>query len=269
MPLVFSSTSLPDLLLCPPAVPTRKESCAFNPTGCDGCEDEFPLFADSGEDLEDLHLRRTRSAQQMELLNTQTVVERRLAYSRDSSPERPYSRVPVIKLDRGQLDDRRTSLPSTGRDQYWKRACDACPLCTDRCAWKECLRCAIKLQHVHSGKDILGEQQLKEYSICEVVRHRSSDSLWVCANNHVYDATPVLAWHPGGVKLLLKKVGYDATADYNFHSIKARSKVWEPLLIGSVVPCPGCPTYVPPPRRPSWWRTMFFARREESGCKMM
>eukprot|EP01055_Gregarina_sp_Pseudo9_P001599 Gregarina_sp_Pseudo_9__1598@NODE_2076_length_1167_cov_5_617908_g1917_i0_p2_GENE_NODE_2076_length_1167_cov_5_617908_g1917_i0NODE_2076_length_1167_cov_5_617908_g1917_i0_p2_ORF_typecomplete_len121_score24_64Cytb5/PF00173_28/3_3e14_NODE_2076_length_1167_cov_5_617908_g1917_i0188550 len=111
---------------------------------------------------------------------------------------------------------------------------------------------------------------LPEYSICEVVRHRSSDSLWVCANHKVYDATPILAWHPGGVKLLLKKVGYDATADYNFHSNTARAKVWEPLLIGRVRPCQGCPTYVPPPTQPNWWaRTLLSKREPQSRCSIM
>lgn len=133
--------------------------------------------------------------------------------------------------------------------------CDACTHCTDKCSLDNCLKCQIKLQNIEPSVLCGGTRRL--FSICEVKRHNNSDSLWVCANNCVYDATPIIAWHPGGVKLLLKKVGFDCTPDFNFHSDRAKTNVWAPLKVGTVEPCAlGTPQYLPPPRKSSMCRVM-------------
>ncbi|KAI0268354.1 FMN-dependent dehydrogenase-domain-containing protein [Gloeopeniophorella convolvens] len=48
-------------------------------------------------------------------------------------------------------------------------------------------------------------------SYAELQRHASRSSLWVLINGFVYDATALLASHPGGIGPLLKHAGKDAT----------------------------------------------------------
>ncbi|KAI0944783.1 hypothetical protein AcV7_001493 [Taiwanofungus camphoratus] len=45
----------------------------------------------------------------------------------------------------------------------------------------------------------------------EVQKHNTRESCWVIINDQVYDATSVLAWHPGGAAVILKNSGKDAT----------------------------------------------------------
>ena len=51
----------------------------------------------------------------------------------------------------------------------------------------------------------------KYISYDEVQKHNSPESCWVIINGQVYDATSVLAWHPGGAAVILKNAGKDAT----------------------------------------------------------
>ncbi|GAA6012611.1 hypothetical protein JCM11491_005453 [Sporobolomyces phaffii] len=48
----------------------------------------------------------------------------------------------------------------------------------------------------------------------EVEKHASSDSLWVIVNGNAYDLTEFAPEHPGGMKILLKYAGKDATEAY-------------------------------------------------------
>lgn len=126
------------------------------------------------------------------------------------------------------------------------RFCDACPHCTDKCNKPKCNKCRIKLQNLPVRSNF-PSTNLPTWSICEVKRHSSEKSLWICANNKVYDATPIIKWHPGGMKTLGKRTGFDCTRDFNFHSTTAKTQVWKPLHIGNVTPCyKGTPTYLPP-----------------------
>eukprot|EP01056_Protomagalhaensia_sp_Gyna25_P000861 Protomagalhaensia_sp_Gyna_25__860@NODE_1415_length_1858_cov_109_268279_g1141_i0_p1_GENE_NODE_1415_length_1858_cov_109_268279_g1141_i0NODE_1415_length_1858_cov_109_268279_g1141_i0_p1_ORF_typecomplete_len274_score32_21Cytb5/PF00173_28/7_6e14_NODE_1415_length_1858_cov_109_268279_g1141_i010241845 len=179
----------------------------------------------------------------------------------------------VIKLLSTQLVERQPAqtelelpLPShRSSSQQPSAKCDACPMCSDRCQADNCRRCNIKLQKVDADrKASRRRKELPTYSICEVKRHNSADSLWVCANNMVYDATPILAWHPGGLKPILKKVGYDATPDFNFHTPQAQRRVWEPLAVGYVSPCPNTPTYIAPDK-PAWYTTLLAERQPGDG----
>eukprot|EP01053_Blabericola_migrator_P005752 Blabericola_migrator_1__5751@NODE_2912_length_2213_cov_103_208295_g1827_i0_p1_GENE_NODE_2912_length_2213_cov_103_208295_g1827_i0NODE_2912_length_2213_cov_103_208295_g1827_i0_p1_ORF_typecomplete_len244_score21_17Cytb5/PF00173_28/8_1e13_NODE_2912_length_2213_cov_103_208295_g1827_i012161947 len=236
---------------CPPAQGARNR-CAYNPEGCGACA----ACTTDILDVEDavVTLRRAGTA----------------GSDGRVSREGSCSLKEVIKLEKGQLielpKEEGPRLPSA----RWKTGCNACPYCTDRCDLDDCVRCAIKLQNVKKTAKPRELGGLPEYSICEVVRHNNSESLWVCANNLAYDATPILAWHPGGMKPIMKKIGYDATADFNFHSQTAKSKVWEPLVVGRVRPCKGCPTYVPP-EQPSWLSRTLLSQRQSNptGCSVM
>lgn len=53
----------------------------------------------------------------------------------------------------------------------------------------------------------------KTFSLEEVAKHNSAESLWVVINNNVHDVTAFRLMHPGGAELLLQVAGRDATDD--------------------------------------------------------
>ena len=52
---------------------------------------------------------------------------------------------------------------------------------------------------------------MEKYSLEEVRRHKSKDSLWVAHKGKVYDVTSFLDRHPGGGDVLMEKGGVDVT----------------------------------------------------------
>lgn len=52
----------------------------------------------------------------------------------------------------------------------------------------------------------------------EVQKHNTRESCWVIIDGQVYDATSVLAWHPGGAAVILKNAGKDATYVHSLYS---------------------------------------------------
>ncbi|KWU47086.1 hypothetical protein RHOSPDRAFT_28145 [Rhodotorula sp. JG-1b] len=49
----------------------------------------------------------------------------------------------------------------------------------------------------------------------DVAAHNSADSLWMIIHGKVYDLTDFAPSHPGGIKILLKYAGKDATEEYD------------------------------------------------------
>jgi len=89
-------------------------------------------------------------------------------------------------------------------------------------------------------------RELKEYSLEEVARHDKPDDCWIIINNKVYDVTPFVSQHPGGVAVL-RNVGKDSTEGFDkigAHKKKAKpedelskAQNWMPtFLIGTVRP---------------------------------
>ncbi|KAL7574334.1 hypothetical protein ACA910_008440 [Epithemia clementina (nom. ined.)] len=81
---------------------------------------------------------------------------------------------------------------------------------------------------------------LPTFTICQVQQHSTAESAWIVAGRDIYNVTPYLHHHPGGVTALLKRAGgvYDCTQDLLFHT-KAGQKVWQQYKIGRLVDCPG------------------------------
>lgn len=48
----------------------------------------------------------------------------------------------------------------------------------------------------------------------EVAKHNSAESCWVIVHGRAYDVTEFLPEHPGGMKIILKYAGKDATEEY-------------------------------------------------------
>ena len=58
------------------------------------------------------------------------------------------------------------------------------------------------------------------YTLEEVKRHRTKESLWVIQGSDIYDVTDFAGRHPGGMEIILQHGGQDVTAvmqDYRFH----------------------------------------------------
>ena len=54
--------------------------------------------------------------------------------------------------------------------------------------------------------------ELKEYTMDEVSKHNTAESLWIVADGNVYDVTKFLHHHPAGKEPLLNNGGKDISA---------------------------------------------------------
>uniref|UniRef100_A0A0K0E292 Cytochrome b5 heme-binding domain-containing protein n=1 Tax=Strongyloides stercoralis TaxID=6248 RepID=A0A0K0E292_STRER len=79
------------------------------------------------------------------------------------------------------------------------------------------------------------EEGLKYFTRNEVSDHSSVDDIWMIIHDNVYDLTPFLEHHPGGMDILLEYAGMDATLYFENkgHSISAW-KMLEAYKIGKL-----------------------------------
>ncbi|XP_026477648.1 cytochrome b5-like [Ctenocephalides felis] len=76
---------------------------------------------------------------------------------------------------------------------------------------------------------------LKSYTIDEVKKHNTAESLWIAIHNKVYDVTAYKEEHPGGPEILLDNAGTDGTKEFDDigHSPDAK-KIMQKYLIGTL-----------------------------------
>lgn len=73
------------------------------------------------------------------------------------------------------------------------------------------------------------------YSMQDVTKHNSAESAWIIVHGHVYDCTPFLKNHPGGVDSILINAGSDCTEEFDaIHSDKAKGLL-ENYRIGELI----------------------------------
>jgi cytochrome b involved in lipid metabolism len=53
-----------------------------------------------------------------------------------------------------------------------------------------------------------------EYTLEELSKHNTTESLWMCVDNNIYDVTEFVEKHPGGKKPILNYSGTDASAKF-------------------------------------------------------
>jgi len=118
--------------------------------------------------------------------------------------------------------------------------CDACPCCMDVCDnYRNCHQCSMKGFKAQCRPSHLSSPaQMQQFTMCQVRRHDSVDSLWLVAGGKVYDVTSYIDRHPGGRYGLLKYGGgrKDVTRDLQFHS-KQGQRLWRTFHIGFVQEC--------------------------------
>jgi hypothetical protein len=54
----------------------------------------------------------------------------------------------------------------------------------------------------------------KSYTLAEIAAHNTSSNCWTAINFKVYDLTPFVTKHPGGVQNITKLCGIDGTAKF-------------------------------------------------------
>jgi hypothetical protein len=80
--------------------------------------------------------------------------------------------------------------------------------------------------------------KLPEYTLLDVARHHD-DTLWLAIEGFVYDVSPFLTKHPGGVAILQAYAGQDVSEVFwgqTVHRSQAVSAILERLLIGRLRP---------------------------------
>ena len=71
------------------------------------------------------------------------------------------------------------------------------------------------------------EQKITFFTLEEVSKHNTADSLWVVFDGSVYDATEFHKKHPGGPHALLHVAGQDVTARVN--AVPTHQKYWNSI----------------------------------------
>jgi len=66
------------------------------------------------------------------------------------------------------------------------------------------------------GRELAGvEGPMQAYSEAQVAQHNTQEDAWMAVHGKVYNITPYLRFHPGGLTELMRGAGMDATHLYN------------------------------------------------------
>jgi cytochrome b involved in lipid metabolism len=55
---------------------------------------------------------------------------------------------------------------------------------------------------------------MKTYTLADVAKHKTENDCWTAVNGNVYDLTPFVHSHPGGVANITKVCGIDGTSQF-------------------------------------------------------
>ncbi|KAI5967039.1 hypothetical protein KGF57_000467 [Candida theae] len=70
----------------------------------------------------------------------------------------------------------------------------------------------------------------------ELKKHKSRSDCWTCINGKVFNITPYINFHPGGVEEIMKCAGRDGTSLFNkYHSWVNADRMLENCIIGVYV----------------------------------
>ncbi|KAK1401148.1 Reduced lateral root formation [Heracleum sosnowskyi] len=93
----------------------------------------------------------------------------------------------------------------------------------------------LKITRTHPDlAGLKGQSNKRLISLKEVKLHKTEeDSMWTVLNGRVYNITPYMKFHPGGVDFLMKAVGKDCTALFNkYHAWVNADFMLEKCLVG-------------------------------------
>lgn len=94
----------------------------------------------------------------------------------------------------------------------------------------------IRLTSAHADLSGTGGK-MPEVTPEELAKHSTRTDCWICLDRQVYNVTPYLDFHPGGVDQLLKGAGKDATDLFNsIHSWVNYGGMLKKCYVGKLKP---------------------------------
>ncbi|KAF5469743.1 hypothetical protein F2P56_010307 [Juglans regia] len=94
----------------------------------------------------------------------------------------------------------------------------------------------LKLTRTHPDlAGLNGQSNKRLISMNEVRQHREEGSMWTVLKGRVYNISPYMRFHPGGVDMLMKAVGKDCTSLFNkYHAWVNAEFLLEKCLVGTL-----------------------------------
>ncbi|KAJ6299417.1 hypothetical protein OIU76_020391 [Salix suchowensis] len=94
----------------------------------------------------------------------------------------------------------------------------------------------FKLTRTHPDlAGLKGQSNKRLISMDEVKQHQTEGSMWTVLKGRVYNLSPYLNFHPGGVDILMKAVGKDCTSLFNkYHAWVNAEFLLEKCLVGTL-----------------------------------
>ncbi|XP_076941047.1 cytochrome b5 domain-containing protein RLF-like [Bidens hawaiensis] len=92
----------------------------------------------------------------------------------------------------------------------------------------------LKVTRTHPDlAGIKGQSNTRLISLSEVKQHNTEDSMWTVFKGCVYNITPYMKYHPGGVDMLKKAVGKDCTTLFHkYHAWVNAEFMLEKCVVG-------------------------------------
>ncbi|XP_076920884.1 cytochrome b5 domain-containing protein RLF-like isoform X1 [Bidens hawaiensis] len=92
----------------------------------------------------------------------------------------------------------------------------------------------LKVTRTHPDlAGLKGQSNKRLITLSEVKQHNTQDSMWTVLKGRVYNITPYMKFHPGGVDMLMKAVGKDCTTLFNkYHAWVNAEFMLEKCLVG-------------------------------------
>ncbi|KAL4600994.1 hypothetical protein ACB098_11G174900 [Castanea mollissima] len=94
----------------------------------------------------------------------------------------------------------------------------------------------LKLTRTHPDlADLKGQSNKRLISMNEVKQHQKEGSMWTVLKGRVYNISPYMRFHPGGVDMLMQAVGKDCTSLFNkYHAWVNAEFLLEKCLVGTL-----------------------------------
>ncbi|KAI0496854.1 hypothetical protein KFK09_023178 [Dendrobium nobile] len=92
----------------------------------------------------------------------------------------------------------------------------------------------LKLTRTHPDlAGLKGQTNRRLITMDEVKKHKTEGSLWTILKGRVYNLSPYMKFHPGGVDMLMKATGKDCTSLFNkYHAWVNAEFLLEKCLVG-------------------------------------
>ncbi|XP_004513673.1 cytochrome b5 domain-containing protein RLF [Cicer arietinum] len=92
----------------------------------------------------------------------------------------------------------------------------------------------LKLTRTHPDlAGLKGQSNRRLISMAEVKKHQTEGQMWTVLKGRVYNISPYMKFHPGGVDMLMKTVGKDCTSLFNkYHAWVNAEFLLEKCLVG-------------------------------------